>query len=139
MNQKLKFWIDDSNAVGFGLLEKCSPTENGRCRLSIGSVSFDLGYTTEEEITGLFGHIQFFFPDAKSCSAFLSVHWEKSLPVDWWYPYGGVDVFMKGKSSSIYRPSEGITETTLSDITNACKLCNANNNCFVQFCYRAYY
>lgn len=136
------FWIDNAQrAVAFGLVEKCInatrvPQAMEGYQLPLGYVSFDLAQEKNNSVdcgNGTWGNIHFAFTDAKTCNAFLSVHWENALPVDWW---------TSGHSSiSIYRQDihyDGTNPLTMNQITDACNACGEQGYCLITFTYRAY-
>ncbi len=133
-------YIEQENAVEWGLLEKCDLEDGYKCRLPIGSVSINFYDTTDggcyEDAGGFGGILEFKFTDTKSCTAFLSAHWEQMLPQDWWNPNGFLQVAGK-ETTYLYYPREDITEMpTMSDFTNACQKACINGKCWVQLQYR---
>lgn len=135
-------WIDNAEAaVKFGLLEKCNnPSEvegtTQGCQLPIGYVSFDLAQEKNNSAgcgNGTWGNIHFAFTDSKSCNAFLSVHWEHVLPIDWWG--AGRSVISLWKSGHLY---DGNTPLTMNKITDVCTTCGAQGYCLITFTYRGY-
>ena len=134
--------IQASNAVEWGLLEKCDLEDGYKCRLPIGSVSVDFYDIPADDCfdgspAGLGGELYFIFTDAKSCTAFLSAHWEQMLPQDWWNPNGFLLVEGEKEETHLYYPGEDITEMpTMSDFTNACQKICINGKCWIFLRYR---
>ena len=130
------------NAVEWGLLEKCDLEDGYKCRLPIGSVVIDFNDMSADECfdgspAGFAGQLQFIFTDAKSCTAFLSAHWEQMLPQDWWNPNGLLLVGSRRGTTYLYYPGEDITEMpTMSDFTNACQKICINGKCWIFLRYR---
>lgn len=137
-------WIDSPEAaVQYGLIDKCanpSRIEGATlgCQLPMGYVSFDLAQEKNNSAdcgNGTWGNIHFAFSDSKSCNAFLSVHWENVLPVDWWANHSGIYLWARNNSHSIFNGSQPLT---MDNITNTCLECDTNGHCLITFTYRGY-
>ena len=151
-NEEDMVWItsDDGTAVQNGLLEKCDLEDGYKCRLPVGSVYVELVHDPYDLATcgvdspGHYGLFNFYFTDAKSCTAFASVHWEQMFPTEWWKPRGNIGIFGEGGNTTptqpyIYNPTEGVTTyMTTSEMANACQTACAKGNCHIEFVYRYY-
>lgn len=115
--------------VQYGLLEKCNKISRDRCKLPIGAVWMDLYQDSQT-----YGGIIFNFTDSKSCVAFLSVPWEQMLPQEWWSPRGYIDVGGYWINDFLNDP----TEARMTKITEACEICDDDDECAIWFVYRDY-
>ena len=141
---QISIYTGNESAVNWGFLEKCNSDGNGGCRLPIGSISIefwdylDCDCDCVQGDEGHHGAFIFNFTDAKSCTAFASVHWEQILPSEWWNPEG--KIMISGEYSDfLYYPAGGMTTIqTTSDIADTCKQVCVNGNCSVWLVYRSW-
>lgn len=114
----------------YGLLEKCKNSNGESCELPIGRFWADIYQNTET-----YGAFYFIFTDSKSCIAFLSAHWEESLPVEWWNPQGEITVGCS--NHTLYKPMDGINEISMQDIIQSCQCFDDDHSgSSIQFVYR---
>ena len=134
--------ISIDNAVAFGLLEKCELDGEGYCQLPLGKVQFDIVEQKgdDADLLGHWGLFGFRFTDSKTCIAFLSAHWEQSLPRDWWNPSGSImGCYVLYDPNGKNGDNIPITEVGMSDIIRECSCCNEGGVCDVTFIYRGYF
>ncbi len=110
--------IDHSNAVNYGFLSECQEQQvdgTWGCRLPIGTLVFDV-WDYEGYIEGAF-FIR--LNDSKSCTAFISVGWEKVVPIEWFNPNGHLKI--GGQMDYMW---DNKTDMFASDYAEACETCN---------------
>lgn len=117
--------------VKYGLLPDCQATQRG-CKLPSAELEMRFSRSLYSS-QGLVGGFDIYFTSSKECVAFMSAGWEKSVPVDWWYPNGYIQV---GSKIPLYHPSgsvwSAVSEVTMSDIVEGCQVCDENlERCFM--------
>ena len=103
--------------IAYGLLPDCQIVYDedygeNLCQLPIGRLRFS-GY---DNGTGFRFRLDLQFNDANSCIAFSSIDWVSAIPVEWWNPYGFLDI----GSNTVYAPYGGLTSINMTDIIEGC-------------------
>ncbi len=114
--------------IKYGIFPECQKVGNYGCQLPVGMVSL---YNDPFIVDGiLYGSISVYFNSTKECAAFVSAHWEKVIPPEWFEPTGGVEV-------PEYRIGYG-EEWTTAELVDACETgCEGNEyDCVVRIIVR---
>lgn len=124
-------WIDSAEEIiQYGILPECQKTTDtadaeSACQLPIGVLEIEVindGYMT--------GVLWFHLTDAKSCVAFASAGWERSVPIDWWNPAG--QIIIEGKrNAAIYGPlvNNAPKELNVSQVAEICNESCEDGDC----------
>ncbi len=76
--------------IKYGIFPECQKIGDTDCKLPMGMISL---YNDPFVLDGvLYGSISIYFTSTKECTAFASAHWEKVIPVDWFWPEGGIEI-----------------------------------------------
>lgn len=116
--------------VKYGLLDKCQEATlwgHGACKLPMGVLRIE-----KDESTGIFIGLS----SVKECIAFLSVHWENVLPIEWWVNSGGAEISVEGPGTHqlYYSTLDGAIHNnmTMEKITEACQEeCAVDDDCSI--------
>ena len=133
------------DAIAYGILPNCQETQgefwddDSACQLPTGTFQMALGSMCGYPFMG--GNILLTLHDSKSCIAFLSAHWENATPIDWWQwadpnenNEAGIQVCGESCGDDyLYRPQEGQKTYDMTDITNACQICDNDGICTIFF------
>lgn len=128
--------------VSYGLLQTCNKVQgefwnnDSACQLPIGIFQMAL-YQNAYSLLG--GYLMVSFHNSKSCVSFLSSHFENSTPIEWWQTeYAGIEVCSNETcyNNWVYHPYSNKTTYNISDITQACQICDEENACSVFFTIR---
>ncbi|MCQ2734565.1 MAG: hypothetical protein MJ212_01255, partial [Alphaproteobacteria bacterium] len=119
------------------------------CQLPVGEIYMDFALSGDHP---LFGDYYITFTDGnkeRNCVDFLSYHWEKITPKDWWNPnvsdlYGGLisvggSTIYAGKQEYAEELYHCPTELTMDNIAKACHDVCKDDYCTVYMVFRDEY
>ncbi|MCQ2735372.1 MAG: hypothetical protein MJ212_05445 [Alphaproteobacteria bacterium] len=116
------------------------------CQLPVGEIDMVIGSGGSSPIVGGYS---IYFTDGnkeRNCVDFLSYHWEKITPKEWWNPNerdgtgGRIDVYSpwktiyagKKQAERLHAP----TELTMDNIAQACHEACKGDYCYVEMVFR---
>ncbi|MCQ2734809.1 MAG: hypothetical protein MJ212_02520, partial [Alphaproteobacteria bacterium] len=151
VTEKISYDVDQYVATGLLPEEICDknyvdPWGNTglSCQLPVGGIDIDIEFGSGFPLRGQYTIIFTDGDKERNCVDFLSYHWEKITPKDWWnttvgeMPGGYIGVF-GGAETTVYagKQENGPTELTMDNIAKAChKACKGYPYCYFYMVFR---